>query len=104
MLILLIAALTSGPISKFDGRHAESEYDSPATAGEIERCLIDMSGMTLPQVYRQPDRPNIVTLIWQTHGPLSASAANRVDLTTTATGTHVKGWFSKDDLEECAPR
>lgn len=103
LLALIIAMAADGPISKFDGRKVETEYDSAAKSEDVERCLLDLRGMTLPQVYRQPDRPDAVRMLWQSHGPMSATVANRVDLTKTPTGTHVKGWFSEDDLRKCAP-
>ncbi len=104
ILILIAALLAEGPIAKFERRAPEAEYDTPRRAGDVERCLIDLSGMSPPLVFRQPDRPNAATLIWQAHGPLSAPAVNRVDLVEGENGTHVKGWFSKEDLLSCAPR
>lgn len=97
---LLVGA---GPISKFDDRAPVADYVSPKALPDIERCLIDMAGWLAPNVYRQPDRPNQVTLLWIAGGTGAGLAAARIDLTQTADGTKVRSWMPAKQARECAP-
>lgn len=98
-LALAAPAYAERPISKFDSRTPDLEMTSPKTMNEIERCLIDVDDRPAPNVYRQPDRPNEVTLIWPNQWPLTYA---RVDLTKTSGGTEIRSWKMGKQARECA--
>lgn len=93
----------AGPISKFDAKAPIADYVSTASLEQIERCLIDMDGWLAPNVYRQPDRSDQVTLLWIAGGSLNGTAAARVDLKREAMGTHVRSWMPAKQARACAP-
>ena len=103
MFLIALAALIDGPLSKFSDHKVEAEYDSATLSGDVERCLLDLTKPGLPLVYRQPDRPADVTLIWSAKGPFSATATWRVDLHAQASGTHVRSWLPSNWAQGCAP-
>ena len=114
--VLLFAALLStstaaiaanGPFAKFDDRPYEG-YKSTLFIFDIERCLIDTPGWA-PQVYRQPDRPDFVQLLWVSQSDYVGGAKVRVDLEKVDGGTKVKAWPSStfltpSQLFKCAPK
>ncbi|MFZ3484217.1 hypothetical protein [Sphingomonas sp. 3-13AW] len=104
ILMLLSAPAISGPLSKFDEKEPVADYVTSASIGDVERCLIDMDGWLAPNVYRQPDRPDRVTLVWIAGGVSSGKAAARVDLTTGDKGTHVRSWMPAKQALACAPK
>lgn len=55
--------------------------------------------MSVPYVYRQPDRPDDVMLIWQGTPGLTKA---RVDLKRVGNRTFVKAWMDNDAARECA--
>lgn len=90
------------PISKFDNKPPKAEYVSPLGMFDIERCLIDLQ-YPVPNVYRQPDRPDDVMIVWS--GQSIVGVANsRVDLKRVAGGTAVKSWVSLEKVSSCAPQ
>lgn len=95
--ILGSSIATAGPISKFDNDNSV-RLTSAKSAWDIERCLVDLGGSRAPLIYRQPDRPNNVTIIWT---EASGHAVNRVDLTKTAAGTEIVTWKDPKQLSEC---
>lgn len=100
MILLLIAA--QGQVAKFDNRPPIAEYESSRTIGEIERCLIRSAAP--PIVYRQPDRPADVSIVWPGVSLSAGNAAGRVDLQSLGEGrTMVRNWLSKPVVERCAP-
>ncbi|WP_294358481.1 hypothetical protein [uncultured Sphingomonas sp.] len=103
----VLAAVTlssAGPIAKFQSRPPLAEYDSAVQAGDVERCLIDLPQAPAPSVYRQPDRPDDVMLIWFKAPEVGGAILYRVDLHRTATGTHVRSWMPAKQVAECAPK
>ena len=103
LLTLLGAAEPSGQVAKFDGRKPVAEYVTASQLEDVERCLI-FSGSP-PQVYRQPDRPDDVSLVWTAGGVSAGNAAARVDLHRLAAGsTRVKSWLSEGVVRACARR
>ncbi len=102
MLIAAVLAFSTGQVGKFEGRRPDAEYVTQTPVEDVERCLI-RSGSP-PQVYRQPDRPNDVMLVWTAAGVSSGNAAGRVDLSRRPAGTAVRAWFSSKVVEGCAPR
>jgi hypothetical protein len=109
MRVLMVGAMLAasasqagaGPISKFDNRPPVGEYETSRSVEEIERCLIDMDGWLAPNVYRQPDRPNEVTLLWISGGTPAGTAAARIDLRKTASGSHAKSWMPAKQALAC---
>lgn len=97
------AAVAEGPISKFNEKAPVADYRSGRKMEDIERCLIDMDGWLAPNVYRQPDKPNEVTLLWITGGLSAGKAAARVDLLREPGGTHVRSWMPAKQARACAP-
>jgi hypothetical protein len=96
-------AAAQGPISKFGEKAPVAEYRSASRLEDIERCLIDMEGWLAPNVYRQPDRPDQVTLLWIAGGMYAGKAAARVDLVRDGAGTRVKSWMPAKQARACAP-
>lgn len=105
-LVLTIAPvlLGAGPISKFDDRPPDDEYESHRKMEDIERCLIDLNGQLAPQVYRQPDRLDDVLIVWPKAGTLAGIADAKVELRRLAGTTHVRSYLKTKQLFECAPR
>lgn len=98
---LMAAADGNGPISKFDRRVPDVELRSEKSSGEIERCLIDLPGLQAPHVFRQPDRPNEVTIVWVIDGQFSSASAARADLKSDGAGTLVRMWMKGSAARAC---
>lgn len=96
-MIFLIAMLL-GPISKFDGEAPNIDTVSPRAMFEIERCLLDMDGQPIPYVYRQPDRPDEVRLIWTYPNGITGG---RADLARHGEGTRVRIWLRARQARAC---
>lgn len=77
-----------------------SDYASRTAVGQIERCLLDLPGWPAPIVYRQPDRPDDVAIVW-TADP--GRVINRVELHRTGDTTQVRAWMPEKQLRSCAP-
>lgn len=103
-LIALMLVAASGPVSKFDSKAPLAEYDSVRKLEDVERCLLDMSGQFAPTVYRQPDRPDDVMLLWSKPAEAAGITAFRLDLHRTPAGTHVRSWMPAKQVAECAPK
>lgn len=88
----------AGPLSKFDDRKPELEITAPSKLEDIERCLINMDGWLAPIVYRQPDRPDDVSLLWL--GPNGLASA-KVELHRSGSGTSVKSWMPAKQVAAC---
>jgi hypothetical protein len=101
ILLAIASAVTAGPISKFDERPVIEEYSSRAKFEDVERCLDDLPGLGLAYVYRQPDRQDDVTLIWN---PNMEVTSKRIDLHRTSAGTQVRSWLPAGRISGCAPR
>ena len=86
-LFIASIAHADGPISKFDPEVPVIDLVTQKPIFEIERCLIDLPGLPAPQVYRQPDKPDQVTLLYL----VANKTAGRIDLLRTASGTQIKG-------------
>ena len=43
----------------------ESTAEVPMNLFDVERCVIDTDNIGKPWVYRQPDRPEAVMLVWE---------------------------------------
>ncbi|MDK2757533.1 MAG: hypothetical protein KYX66_12435 [Blastomonas fulva] len=99
--LMLPAAAAAGPISKWDDRAPEFDYVSRANLHDVERCILDANGWPLPMVYRQPDRPDSVTLMYVDGTGL---AAGRIDLKVIDNILHVKAWDAPKAIIQCAPR
>lgn len=101
LIALPTLAFAAGPISKFDTKPPVGEYDTAQKLEDIERCLIDMDGWLAPNIYRQPDRPDDVTLVWISGGMPAGTAAARIDLKRTSSGTHVTSWMPAKQAAAC---
>jgi hypothetical protein len=99
--IAAMALAAEGPISKFQSRPPVIERRSARSVGDIERCLIDLPGVPLPNVYRQPDRPNKVTIIWIANGQFNGTAIARADLEGEEGGTNVRLWLKDVSAQAC---
>ena len=78
----------AGPISKFDDRNPDLEMVSSVPLFDIERCMTDMDDWPVPFIYRQPDRPNEMNMLWV--GNMKTIA--RAYFVTTPAGVSVKIW------------
>lgn len=101
MLVALMLFAASSQVGKFDDRPAELDYASARPMEDIERCLIRQ--LSPPQVYRQPDRPDDVMLVWLAAGVSAGNAAGRVDLHRQGKITRVKAWLDRKYVAQCAP-
>lgn len=102
MFYALLIILANGPISKWDDREPDLNYSTLAYIFDVERCLIDMPGRVVSTAYRQPDRPDQVTLIYPGSNGLSTG---RIDLTKIEGGTKVVSWSMPDKkVLACAPK
>lgn len=95
----LAIAASAGPLSKFEERAPVAEFQSSAKMEDIERCLIDVDGWLAPRVYRQPDRPDEVSLVWI--GP-NGMATGKVELKRSSTATLIKTWMPAKQVRSCA--
>lgn len=100
-LAALLAGDPTGQVAKFETRPPDGQYVSNAAIGDVERCLIRTGSP--PQVYRQPDRPDDVTMVWTSAGVSAGNAAARVDLRKIAAGTLIRSWLSMKLVRACAP-
>jgi hypothetical protein len=102
MFLAALMLLADGPISKWDSRTPDLSFVTLASLFDVERCLIDMPKQLAPVVYRQPDRPDEVTIIYPDQYGLSNG---RVDLKKSNSGTQVTAWsMSNERVQFCAPR
>jgi hypothetical protein len=101
LVLSMAGAANAGPISKFDDRKPVADYLSTAPLNDVERCLVDMDGWLLPYVYRQPDRPDEVRLMWTDSNGLTSA---RVDLRREGRGTRIRIWMKARQALDCAPR
>lgn len=99
--MLIATTAQAGPISKFSERAPAQDFVSSRKLEDVERCLIDMKGWLVPNVYRQPDRPDAVTIIWT---GVNGLAGGRVDLARQASGTKLTAWMPAKQIADCAPR
>lgn len=104
LLALVIASYPapalSGAVDKFDSKTPEIEGYVDRSMFEIERCLINMNRITVPYVYRQPDRPDDAMLLWT---GADVAVAARADLKRQGTGTYVRMWMGNAEVRRCAP-
>ena len=101
MIALAVSSTAlAGAVDKFDSK--KPEIDGYVNQGmfDIERCLINMDRVTIPTVYRQPDRPDETMLLWT---GASVNVAARADLKRQGTGTYVKMWMGNSEARRCAP-
>ena len=93
------AHAVDGPFSKFDAHKPEFEGRSDLAVNEIERCMLDIGGKYgPPTVYRQPDRPDTVTMLWID----KQTTMRRIDLRKDGNGTLVRAWHPRDQAADCA--
>ena len=92
---ILIAAVAlsasvaiAGPISKFDDRKPDLEMVSSVPLFDIERCMTDMDNWPVPFIYRQPDRPGELNMLWV----YNMKTIARAYFVTTPAGVVVKIW------------
>jgi hypothetical protein len=102
--LLVVAALVASPahagaISKFESKPVAFSGTVSKSLEDIERCLIDELGKYGPaNVYRQPDRPDDVTITWTSRG---WTTIGRLDLKRDARGTKVTSWMEEKDIRPC---
>lgn len=96
---LIAAGGVCGPISKFEKGSPSASYLSNRKLEDIERCLTDVGYPSAPLVFRQPDRPDDVTLLWTT----GSASVGRVDLRRSGAATSVTVWMLVKVVKPCAP-
>jgi hypothetical protein len=104
VLLLSAPALAAGPISKFESKEPTAQYVTAAKMEDVERCLSDLDGWLAPNIYKQDDRPNHVTVLWIAGGAGAGLAKARVDLDRAGNGTQIKSWLPSSQVQTCAPR
>ena len=80
----------AGPISKFDDDTPDINTISSVGMFDLERCLTDGDGWPVPFIYRQPDRPLEMNMLWV----INAKTVGRAYLKTVPSGVVVKIWNS----------
>lgn len=99
LFALILLAAGDGPISKFAARTPDAIIASQRSIGDVERCLIDSDGRLPPIVYRQPDKPDDVTIIWT--GPYGLAQA-RADIHREGAGSKITSWTFAKAAKLCA--
>lgn len=99
LFALILLAGGDGPISKFASRAPDAVIVTRRPSGDIERCLIDAEGRLPPLVYRQPDNPDEVTIVWT--GPNGLAQA-RIDIRRAGAGSKITSWSSAKAAKMCA--
>lgn len=101
-MIEALLLLLAGPISKWDDKRVEDDFQSEARLNDIERCLIDLDGILAPYVYRQPDRPDVVTILYVAGN--SGIAAGKVVIESSGNRSRVRVWGANwKGIRRCAP-
>lgn len=101
MSALAVVAAATGQVGKFEGKPPSSEYLTAIQSGDVERCLIRFAAP--PLVYRQPDRPDDVSIVWPGLSLSAGNAVARIDLHRESSGTRLKVWGLDKQARECAP-
>lgn len=72
-------------------RKKEPEYTAsvPMNMFDIERCAIDTDNIGKPWVYRQPDRPDDVMLVWESSDFGNATV---IEMHRNGNNTALKFW------------
>lgn len=99
LIALILLAGGDGPISKFASRTPDAVIASQRPVEDVERCLIDTDGRLPPVVYRQPDKPDDVTIVWT--GPNGLAQA-RVDIHRVGSGSQITSWAFAKAANICA--
>lgn len=86
----LAAITTAGPISKFQDDEPDVKTNSVVSLFDLERCLTDMDGWPVPFIYRQPDKPDEVNILWV----VNAKTVGRAYLKKFSDGVEVTIWNS----------
>ncbi len=91
--------LVAGPISKWDARPPDENYVSSVSMYDAERCIIDTEGWSIPAVFKQADKPDLVTIVFS--NPNGTTAA-RVDLKQEGADLRVISWKGPKSVRICA--
>lgn len=95
ILLALPAALAA---SVTPSKAPTAEFETATAMEDIERCLMDLPGWPAPIVYRQPDRPNDVALVW-TVDP--GRVTSRVEMRRSEKVTKVRSWIPEKSMRSC---
>lgn len=98
--LVVPAVAVAGPISKWDDRKPDFDYVSRANLHDVERCILDSDGWSMPMVYRQPDRPDAVQLIYIDG---DGKSAGRIDMVMVDGSLRIKAWQGPKAITSCAP-
>jgi hypothetical protein len=90
-IALMPLPAVAGPISKFDEKKPDIEQVSTVPLFDLERCLIDMDDYQGAFIYRQPDRPHEVNILWV--WTESRFTIARVHLKVVDGGVGVRVWI-----------
>lgn len=86
--MLIGGQLNAGPMSKFEDKTPQIEMISAIDLFDLERCLTDLDGYPVPFIYRQPDRPDEMNILWV----INARTHSRAYLKKMPDGVAVKIW------------
>lgn len=101
VIALIPLQALAGPISKFDEQKPVTEQISTVPLFDLERCLIDMDSYAGAFVYRQPDRPEEVNIIWVVMDFTIARAHLKVVDGAVAVRIWVKGNLPRKQFRSC---
>jgi hypothetical protein len=87
-IALCASQVSAGPISKYDDKKPDLEMVSSVPLFDIERCMTDMDNWPVPFIYRQPDRPGELNMLWV----YNMKTIGRAYFVTTPAGVVVKIW------------
>jgi hypothetical protein len=97
-IALMPLQAVAGPISKFDEKKPDIEQVSTVPLFDLERCFIDMDGYAGAFVYRQPDKPEEVNILWVVQG----FTIGRAHLKVVDGGVAVRVWnFTGKQFRSC---
>lgn len=65
---ILIVALPAPAGAEWVGSYHKTKPDAEVQTGlklyDLERCMVEIDGPSVPVTYRQPDRPNTLMIAW----------------------------------------
>ena len=101
VIALIPLKAAAGPISKFDEQKPVIEQVSTVPLFDLERCLIDMDNHAGAFVYRQPDRPEEVNILWVVMDFTTSRAHLKVVDSGVAVRIWIKGNLPRKQFSSC---
>lgn len=65
IVLLIFSSAQAADIGGVRAKPAEFTASVVLNSFDVERCIINRDSIGIPIIYRQPDRPDDVTFVWQ---------------------------------------